>query len=176
MNQKKVVLITGVTAKGLGAAIACQFAKSEKYTVIGTLRDMKKVADFQQEALERGLTQDAITLVQLDVTSDDSVQQAVDFILKKEGHIDVLINNAGSGFISTIESTTMEEVQKVFNVNYFGVHRMIRAVVPGMRERRSGRIVNISSMASIVGNPYCEVYCATKGAVDLLTEVTLKIY
>jgi len=173
MSEKKVVLVTGVTTRGLGASIACQLAQNEKYIVIGTLRDMAKATEFQQEIAEKGLAQDAITLVELDVTSDASVQKAVDFILQKEERIDILINNAGSGFLSTIESATMDEVQSVFNVNYFGVHRMIRAVVPGMREHRSGQIINVSSIGGIVGQPFNDAYCAAKGAVDLLTEVNL---
>jgi NAD(P)-dependent dehydrogenase (short-subunit alcohol dehydrogenase family) len=87
-----------------------------------------------------------------------------------EGKIDVLINNAGAGFVRTVEQATEEEIRWVTDVNYFGTVRCIKEVIPHMRSARSGHIINISSVGGLVGQPFNELYCASKFAVEGLTE------
>ena len=116
-----------------------------------------------------------IEVLQLDVQDSTSIQTCVDTILAREGQLDVLINNAGAGFIKTTEHATDEEIEWVLDVNFKGVVRCTRAVLPHMRERRCGHIVTISSVGGLVGQPFNEIYCAAKFAVEGFTEA-LAIY
>jgi NAD(P)-dependent dehydrogenase (short-subunit alcohol dehydrogenase family) len=108
--------------------------------------------------------------VQLDVTDPASVEHAVKHVLQQAGRIDNLVNNAGYGLVSTVENATEEEMRQQFDVNLFGVFRMCQAVLPAMRARRSGVIVNISSFLGKMGLPLLAHYCATKYAVEGLTD------
>ncbi|KAJ3107581.1 hypothetical protein HK100_003567 [Physocladia obscura] len=168
----KVVLITGVTSGGLGAALALKLAsQKDRYQVFGTLRNVSKKSElFRLEAKSLGLDPDCIHLVELDVTSSESVHLCVQHVLSKAGHIDILVNNAGYGHFGTVESDGIDVVKHVFEVNYFGVYRMIEAVVPSMREHASGHIINISSIGGLVGAPFNDAYSSAKAAVDMLTE------
>jgi len=169
-HQKKIVLVTGVTARGLGAAVAFKLAAQPHYRVYGSLRSLSKASDFHAEEKERGLAENTVHIVELDVTNDASCAKAVKTIVDKEGRLDVLVNNAGAGFVQTIEFATMAKVHEVFEVNFFGVYRMMQAVLPHMRQQNFGRIVNVSSVGGIVGQPFNEAYCAAKAAVDSLGE------
>ncbi|KAJ3275802.1 Retinol dehydrogenase 8 [Terramyces sp. JEL0728] len=167
--MKQTVLVTGITAGGLGAAIAIKLAKNDNYTVFGTLRDLSKSDAFKQEAEKNGVKPDTVKIIQLDVTKEDSCKKAIDTVLES-GRIDILINNAGKGLVQTVEGTSMDKVYDCFEVNYFGVYRLIKAVVPTMRTQSFGRIINISSIGGLVGQPFNEAYCSAKAALDSLTE------
>ncbi|KAJ3323049.1 Retinol dehydrogenase 8 [Boothiomyces sp. JEL0866] len=158
------VLVTGVTAGGLGASIAIKLAKSEKYKVFGTLRNLSKSQAFLDQL--KSETSNSVTLVQLDVTSQQSCNDAI----AKIGKVDVLINNAGQGLVQTIEGTDIDKIIDCFQVNYFGVYRLIKTVLPSMRQNKYGRIVNIASVGGLVGQPFNEGYCSAKAALDSLTE------
>lgn len=106
----------------------------------------------------------------MDVTSEDSVQEAVNLVLKKAGRIDVLVNNAGLGIVGPLEETTDELIQKVFNTNVMGTLRVCRAIIPLFRKQRSGMILNISSIAAEMGLPFRGIYSASKASLELLTE------
>ena len=154
-----VVLITGASS-GIGKAIA-EFLAKEGFKVYGTTRKLEGL---------KGKPAEGIEMVQLDVCSDESIKQAVDYIIKKEGRIDILINNAGFALAGSIEDTTHEEAFKQFDTNFFGMHRVCRQVIPFMREKSNGLIVNTSSVAGLFSIAYQSMYSASKYAVEAFTE------
>lgn len=163
--MKKNTLITG-TSSGLGLETAILFAQNG-YKVFATMRDLSK-----KNILNDRLKQDNldIEMMQLDVTNEDSVKNCINQIITKEGKIDILINNAGGGFAKTTEQATEEEMKWVTDLNYFGVVRCTKAVLPCMRQLNNGRIINITSVGGLVGQPFNEFYCAAKFAVEGYTE------
>lgn len=163
--MKKIVLITG-TSSGLGLAIAVQAAQAG-HTVYASMRDLRKASLLQEAAKKVGV---AINLIEMNVQSGSSVQAAVEQVLTAEGRIDVLVNNAGMGFIRSLEQAGEREVTEVLDINFMGVVRVTKAVLSAMRNARSGHIINISSVGGLVGQPFNEVYCAAKFAVEGLTE------
>ena len=161
----KTVLITGAST-GLGASLALLLAE-RGYRVRATMRDLAKQTSLAEAAEQKGLS---ITIRELDVQSSDSVDRCVADMLSSEGRIDVLVNNAGAGFIRTTEQATEDEIRWVMDVNFMGVVRCTKAVIPHMRAARSGHIVNVSSVGGLVGQPFNELYCAAKFAVEGYTE------
>jgi len=147
-----VVLVTG-TSSGFGRAIAVALAAAG-HRVFGTVRSMTSDAP------------DNVTNVLLDVTRDDSVAQCVSGVLAAAGRIDAVVNNAGFGVAGAIEDTSVAEAQAQFETNFFGTHRMCRAVLPHLRAQRSGHIINISSLAGHVPLPFQGLYSATKFAIE----------
>lgn len=158
MKEKKVVFITGASS-GVGKATA-ELLASKGYTVYGTSRKASLPPEGKASPL----------LLKMDVEDDASIKSAVDYILAKEGKIDVLINNAGFGLAGSVEDTSYNEALKQFETNFFGVHRLIKEVLPSMRERKDGLIINISSIAGIIGLPFQPFYSASKFAVEGLSE------
>ena len=110
--------------------------------------------------------------IRADVTDQESVRRAVEQILQEAGHIDILVNNAGFGISGAVEFTDTEEAQRQFQVNFFGMVRMNRAVIAAMRSRGSGRIVNLSSVAAPVPIPFQTYYSASKAAINSYTMAT----
>ncbi len=163
--MNKVVLITG-TSSGLGFEAALQFAE-QNYTVYASMRNLNKKDRLLEEAAKRN-TQ--LKIIELDVCQVASINQAVQTIQQQEGRIDILINNAGAGFAKTTEQASEEEIQWVTEVNYLSVVRCTKAVLPWMRKQKSGHIINISSVGGLVGQPFNELYCAAKFAVEGYTE------
>lgn len=156
------VLITG-TSSGFGKLAALAFARNGD-TVFATMRNTSKGADLERIRDEEKLS---LRVLQLDVLDEASIARAV----AEAGRIDVLVNNAGFELRSPIELADEDEVRSQFDTNVFGVLRLIRAVVPQMRERKSGTVINVSSVAGIVGVPYGGLYSATKHAVEAISEV-----
>lgn len=163
--MKKVTLLTG-TSSGIGLETALILAKNG-YVVYASMRNLDKKHDILEAAAEAHVE---IKVVQLDVTDQDSVDQTVAQIIENEGRIDILINNAGAGLAKTTENVTEAEMQWVMDVNYFGVVRCTKAVIPYMRKQKSGHIVNLSSIGGLVGQPFNEFYCAAKFALEGYTE------
>ncbi|USD67607.1 SDR family oxidoreductase [Vibrio sp. SCSIO 43136] len=159
--MSKVILITG-TSTGLGAFAAVKLAELG-HTVIATMRNLGKSSHIQTLASQH---QASIELLELDVQSTQSVQNCVDQVIAKHGRIDVLINNAGAGFVRTTEQASEEDVAWVMDVNFHGVVRTTKAVLPHMRKARSGHVINISSVGGLVGQPFNEFYCAAKFALE----------
>lgn len=158
MNSK-IAIVTGASS-GIGEVTAEQLAKAG-YKVYGTSR-----RGAQGQSGKR-----PFEMLALDVTSDESVAAAVNHVLRIEGHIDLLVNNAGFGVApAAAEESSIEQAQAIFDTNFFGIVRMIRAVVPHMRQRGSGRIINISSVLGFVPMPYMALYVATKHAVEGYSE------
>jgi NAD(P)-dependent dehydrogenase (short-subunit alcohol dehydrogenase family) len=162
--MNKIALITG-TSTGLGLSMTLMLAK-QGFHVYATMRNLSKKTE-----LEAAITSDMkVSIKQLDVQDSASVNQCVADIIALEGKIDVLINNAGAGFVRNTEQATEEDIQWVMDVNYMGVVRCTKAVLPFMREARAGHIINISSVGGLVGQPFNEIYCAAKFAVEGYTE------
>lgn len=153
--SSKVVLVTGGSS-GLGLAI-CRFLHQKGCTVYGTSRNPDKV-DEEFHALR------------MDVTDEGSIRQGVEKVLEAEGRIDVLVNNAGLGFNGAVEDASTQEIKKVFDTNIHGLLSVTRAVLPSMRERKDGLIINISSIAGAFGLPFRGVYSASKHAVEAFSE------
>ncbi|PNZ70813.1 SDR family oxidoreductase [Staphylococcus croceilyticus] len=164
MNSK-IALITGASS-GLGFETALLLAE-KGYKVYATMRNLDKQDALKQTAKDKNLN---IVIKALDVTKVNSIENAVSAILKEEETIDLLINNAGAGFARTTEHATDEEMMWQINLNLMGVMRMTKAVLPTMRTHRQGHIINISSVGGLVGQPFNEIYCATKFGVEGYTE------
>lgn len=163
---EKVWLITGCST-GLGRALATQVIE-RGYRVAVTARDIRSVED-----IVRGHERVAAASA-LDVTDPESIDAAIRAATSRFGQIDVLVNNAGVGHFSAIEEGDGAAVQHVFDVNVFGLCTVVGAVLPGMRERRSGHIVNVASAGGIVAFPGVGYYNATKWAVFGLSEALQK--
>lgn len=163
--SKKVVLITGGT-DGLGKAAALLLAK-RGYRVYAAGRSVEKRA--QLDALAMRDEDLALRTVPMDVCSDDSVRAAVQQVIDECGQIDVLINNAGVGYMAVVEELKLEDLRQQFETNLFGVLRVTQAVLPHMRRRRSGRILMISSVAGLVSPPTYGAYSSSKHALEGLS-------
>jgi NAD(P)-dependent dehydrogenase (short-subunit alcohol dehydrogenase family) len=157
MTTTPVALVTGATS-GIGQAAALALADAG-FEVIGTGRNTARTAPH-----------DGVTLVDLDVSSDESVAAVIQHVIERSGRIDVLINNAGIGSAGAAEESSVEQAQRLFNVNVFGVMRMTKAVLPHMRAQGRGRIINLSSVLGFLPAPYGAVYAATKHAIEGYSE------
>src|SRR4051812_12057561 len=150
--EGSVALVTGASS-GIGEATAQRLAHAG-FTVFGTSRRAGKPGSRAFEMLE------------LDVTSDESVNAAVEEVLRRHGRIDVLVNNAGFGVAPAgAEESSIDQAKSIFDTNFFGLIRMTRAVVPHMRRQGNGRIINIGSVLGFLPMPYGALYAATKHAV-----------
>jgi NAD(P)-dependent dehydrogenase (short-subunit alcohol dehydrogenase family) len=158
--EPPVWLITGCST-GFGLELAKQ-AIEHGYRTVMTARDPSGLESY-------GVT-DSVLVLKLDVTQPDQVASAIKAAEARFGRIDVLVNNAGIGYFAAIEEGEEAEVRKMFDVNVFGLSRMIQAALPGMRKRRSGCIVNFSSIGGIRAFPAIGYYNATKFAVEGLSE------
>ena len=163
--MRKNILITG-TSTGVGFESAILFAQNG-FKVYATMRNLEKADALKNKIKEEELD---IEILRLDVTDNDSIVEAVDTIISKDGKIDILLNNAGAGFAKTIEQASLEEVDWVTDVNYLGVIRTTKAVLPYMRKAKAGHIVNVTSVGGLVGQPFNELYCGAKFAVEGFTE------
>ncbi|RYX90053.1 MAG: SDR family NAD(P)-dependent oxidoreductase [Comamonadaceae bacterium] len=158
---KRVWLVTGA-ARGIGARIT-KAALARGDAVVATSRD---AASLQQ----RFPASAALLPLALDVTSEAQAAQAVEAAIARFGRIDVLVNNAGFGLLGAVEEATADEVRKLYDTNVFGLLNVTRAVLPSMRARRSGHVMNISSLGGYQSGPGFGVYCSTKFAVEGLSE------
>ena len=164
-QQPSTVLITGAT-DGLGRAMAV-FLAANGYRVFAAGRSPEKRASLDLLATERKLL---IETLDLDVGDDSSVRRAVARILDRAGRIDVLINNAGIAYVAVLEEIRLDDLRRQFETNVFGVLRVTQAVLPAMRERRSGRILNVSSIAGKIALPLMGPYASSKHALEGLSD------
>lgn len=159
MNTKKVWLVTGAS-KGLGSSLVKRLL-NEGYRVAATSRTV--------ESLEKEAAN--FLPLEVDITDEKSVNNAVEKVIETFGHIDVVVNNAGYGQLGTLEELSDEEGRQNFDINVFGLLNVIRNVMPHFRNKKSGHIINISSIAGFLGAfPGWGIYNATKFAVAGLTE------
>ncbi len=163
--MQKIVLISG-TSTGLGTSIAVQ-AAANGHKVYAAMRDLARRQSLDDAARSAGALLEVLVM---DVQDAASVDAAGASVMAREGRIDVLVNNAGSGFVRSTEQATYEDIAWIMDVNFMGVVRTTKAVIPHMRAARSGHIINISSVGGLVGQPFNEVYCASKFAVEGYTE------
>lgn len=171
-DRQKVVLITGGT-DGLGKAAALLLA-ARGYRVIAAGRSAGKRAEMDALAKGRNLP---IATLELDVCSDASVAAGVKSVLESHGAIDVLVNNAGIGYMAVVEELKMEDFKQQFETNLYGALRVTQAVLPQMRERRSGRILMMSSVAGLVSPPTYGAYSSSKHALEGLSDaLRLELY
>lgn len=151
VHEPPVVLVTGASA-GFGHAICTRLAAAG-YKVYGTSRRAQPAGG-------------AFPFVQMDVDDDASVQAAVAEVVQREGRLDAIVGNAGSGLAGALEDTSTEEAMAQFQTNFFGNHRLCRAALPHLRQRERAHIVIIGSIAGLVGIPFEGMYCASKFALE----------
>lgn len=157
MSTLKVVVVTGVSS-GIGRAVAGKFVK-HGCRVFGTVREIAKSQPIP-----------GIELVEMDIRDEASVQRGFQYIVDQAKRVDVLVNSAGVTLLGATEETSIAEAQSLFDTNVWGILRTTQAVLPYMREQRSGRIVNISSVLGFLPAPYMGIYSASKHAVEGLSE------
>ena len=162
--KSQVVLLTGAT-RGIGRLAAIELAR-RGHTIVATGRDVARLESLRQEADAQGLS---IEVTRLDVTDAAASEALVVGTIERRGRIDALINNAGYGLWGPWEHLSDDEVRAVFETNFIGAMRLSRLVLPGMRERRFGTIVNVGSMAGQVGSPSGGAYAATKFAMNAMS-------
>jgi NAD(P)-dependent dehydrogenase (short-subunit alcohol dehydrogenase family) len=155
-----VVLITG-TSSGIGLATAVTAAR-HGFTTVATMRDTSRDGALREAAEAAGVELD---IRRLDVVDEASVDACVDGVVADHGALDVLVNNAGRGFVGTIEQVPMDDMRAVMEVNFFGVVAATKAAMPHLRASQ-GRVVTITSVGGVVGQPFNEAYCAAKFAVE----------
>ncbi|MUW14005.1 SDR family NAD(P)-dependent oxidoreductase, partial [Halorubrum sp. CBA1125] len=156
---QKTALITGCSS-GIGRAAAKLFA-DEGWTVYATARNPADIETLGEAGCE---------LATLDVTDESDVDRVVDRVLDEAGAIDALVNNAGYGQFGAVEDVSTEQVHEQFDVNVYGPHRLIRAVLPAMRRERDGTILNVSSVAGRVAFPGGGVYSGSKFAIEAMSD------
>ena len=166
----KNIVITG-TSSGFGFLTTVSAAK-QGHKVWATMRNANgknssKKQELEQIAQEENLQ---IKVLELDVTDSVSVEKAVETIVGEDGKIDVLVNNAGVMFVGITEAYSLDQIQKQFDVNFFGIARMVKAVTPHMRKAGDGLIINTTSLAGRLAFPYFGVYCASKHAVEAYSQ------
>lgn len=159
--KKLIILVTGASS-GIGYEAARMLAE-KGHTVYGAARRTERMEPLRQYG---------VTPAALDVTSDDSAREAVEYIMQKEGRIDVLVNNAGYGEMGPMETTCLDNAQRQLDVNVIGLARMTQLVLPHMRNQHSGRIVNVASIAGHVTFCFAGWYNASKYAVEALSDAT----
>ncbi|HZY36457.1 MAG TPA: SDR family oxidoreductase [Mucilaginibacter sp.] len=161
----KSVIITG-TSKGIGLETALAFARAG-YKVFATMRNPANAADFQQKINDEGL---AIAISAMDVDDDESVTNSIGAIIRENGPVDVLVNNAGIEYHGSVEEVPLADFKAVMETNYFGAVRCIKAVLPQMREGRNGCIINVTSIAGKIANTPLGPYAASKFALEAVSE------
>jgi len=151
LSDQKTVIVTGASS-GIGQAIAAHLHRSG-WRVFGTMRRPDP-------------DRDGPDALKLDVASDQSVEAAVAEVLARAGRIDAVVNNAGADMLGAVEETTAQEALDLFQTNFFGVHRLVHAVLPAMRARKAGRLVTIGSIAGFLPSPFEAFYSASKHALE----------
>ena len=162
MATHRIVLITG-TSSGIGLAAAVAAAGAD-FRVVATMRDTGRAGNLLRAAEKAGVA-GRVEVERLDVTDPTSVANCLDIVLDRYGRLDAVVNNAGAGFLGTIEQDGMAPVRAAMEVNYFGVVELTRAAMPHLRAS-GGRLVTVTSVGGVVGQPVNEAYCAAKFAVE----------
>ena len=155
-RQQRVVLITGASS-GIGKACA-EYLAARSFHVFGA----------QRHSINHGTG--AVESLTMDVDDEESVNRAIQIVLEKAGRLDAVVNNAGFALMGSIEDTSIDEAKAQMETNFFGVLRVCRAVLPIMRESGTGHVINISSLAGVLGLPFSGLYSASKFALEGMTE------
>ena len=157
--KQQIVLITGCSS-GIGRALSIAFHEKGQ-RVVATARRLDAIADLKLKG---------IAVERLDVTNQDDIERVVQSVLEREQRIDVLVNNAGFGLIAPLLDVSFEELQNQFHTNVFGPVQLISAVAPAMRKNKGGTILNIGSISGIVTTPFAGAYCASKAAMNSISD------
>jgi NAD(P)-dependent dehydrogenase (short-subunit alcohol dehydrogenase family) len=167
MSNQKVAVITGCSS-GIGLLTAIEFAR-DGYQVVATMRDLGRSGRLEEAAQKEGV-REKLDLRRLDVTEFDSLSGAIDGIVHGHGRIDVLVNNAGFSVAGFGEDLQLSEIRRQFETNFFGNVAMTKAVLPVMRQQKSGHIIQVASVAGLVGTPLLSAYCSSKHALEGFSE------
>lgn len=162
----KTVVVTG-SSSGIGKEISLILARNG-YNTFATMRNLEKSSDLKSIAENEKIS--SLQFEQLDVTNEKSVQDAINKIQNQAGQIDILVNNAGYGLFGAFEDTSITEIQQLYETNFFGLIRATQAILPIMRQQKSGIIVNISSGVGRFGIPTLSAYASSKFALEGLSE------
>jgi len=165
MEKQSIAVVTG-SSTGIGFETSLLLARNGFYTY-ATMRDTHKGDNIKEIANDENLP---LKVLSMDVDNDDSVRNTIQNVLDEKKKIDILINNAGYGLFGALEDISIEEAKKQFETNLFGAIRTIKEVLPTMREQKNGLIINITSLAGIVGIPAECIYVSTKFALEGLSE------
>jgi NAD(P)-dependent dehydrogenase (short-subunit alcohol dehydrogenase family) len=165
MEKQSIAVVTG-SSTGIGFETSLLLARNGFYTY-ATMRDRLKSDKIEKIANKENLP---LEVLSMDVDNDDSVRNAIHKIIDEKKKIDILVNNAGYGLFGALEDISIEEIKKQFETNLFGAIRTIKEVLPTMREQKNGIIINVSSIAGVVGIPAECIYVSTKFALEGLTE------
>ena len=165
-NKSLSVLITGASG-GIGKATGLYLAR-RGHRVVATGRSITRLGEIQEDAKAEGLP---LTTFELDVNDPESVSSQAQLILEEMGPVDVLVNNAGYGLVGCLEELEVDEVKDLFETNVFAILRMTQAVLPHMRDRGSGTIINVGSVTGNIGTPLGGAYAASKSALKMLSAV-----
>ena len=165
MEKQSIAVVTG-TSTGIGFETSLLLARNGFYTY-ATMRDTLKSDKIEKIANKENLP---LEVLSMDVDNDDSVRNAIEKIIDEKQKIDILVNNAGYGLFGALEDISIEEIKKQFETNLFGAIRTIKEVLPTMREQKNGIIVNVTSIAGLVGIPAECIYVSTKFALEGLSE------
>ncbi|XP_030848462.1 retinol dehydrogenase 8 [Strongylocentrotus purpuratus] len=174
-QQPRVVVVTGCSS-GIGLATANLLAKDreKRFIVYGSILGSLDEEQTFRETAGNALN-DTLFPVRLDVTKDEDVEAAVAMVMEQQGRIDILVNNAGICTKKALETISMSDILRLYDINLFGYLRMMRAVLPIMKKQESGRIINMSSRNAIEGAPYMNIYTSSKFAIEGLSEETAVI-
>ena len=165
MEKQSIAVVTG-SSTGIGFETSLLLARNGFYTY-ATMRDRLKTDKIEKIANKENLP---LEVLSMDVDNNDSVRNAIHKIIDEKKKIDILVNNAGYGLFGALEDISIEEIKKQFETNLFGAIRTIKEVLPTMREQKNGIIINVSSIAGVVGIPAECIYVSTKFALEGLTE------
>lgn len=165
IKQQRTAIVTG-SSSGIGLETSLLLSRNRIYTY-ATMRDLVKSREVLDVATKEDLP---LRSLYLDVTNKKSIQEAVDLVLKERKRIDILINNAGYSLVGAFEQLSIDEIKEEFDTNFFGAIELMQRILPIMRKQRSGRIVNISSVAGRIGFPLSSAYVGSKFALEGLSE------
>lgn len=165
MKKQNIALVTG-SSTGIGFETSLLLARNGFYTY-ATMRDTRKSDNIEKIAKNENLP---LKVLSMDVDNDDSVKNAIYKILDEKKKIDILVNNAGYGLFGALEEISMDEAKKQFETNLFGAMRTIKEILPTMRKQKNGIIINVTSLAGVVGIPAECIYVSTKFALEGLSE------
>ena len=165
MEKQNIALVTG-SSTGIGFETSLLLARNGFYTY-ATMRDTRKSNKIEKIANNENLP---LKVLSMDVDNDDSVRNAIHKIIHEKKKIDILVNNAGYGLFGALEEISMDEAKKQFETNLFGAMRTIKEILPTMRKQKNGIIINVTSLAGVVGIPAECIYVSTKFALEGLSE------
>lgn len=165
MTDQPVALITGCST-GVGLHAAVRLAEAG-HAVVATMRDPSKQQALLDACAAAGVS---VEVRPLDVCNQSSIDAAVADVIASHGRIDVLVNNAGAGFLGSVEQTGDADLRRTMETNFFGVWNLTKAVLPQMRSQGSGKIISVTSVGGLLGQPFNEAYCAAKFAVEGMME------